>query len=117
MLSSIVVMLSGCEVLHEMLLASDAEGSQGILGRVLFLPGVPGGEPFPGAASFDIRHYVDEPGHGLDGPIIKRFTSQADGSFRVELPAGKYCIWWGGCTPVEVPAGKWVDVPLYIALP
>jgi hypothetical protein len=124
----LAVWLLGCDPLAPMVLLDD-EDTQGIYGIVTIYPGAcledpenPGeclNKPFPGQGSFDVRHYDDKPDLGFSNPILKTFESQNDGWFKVELPTGRYCIWWlNGCqAQVDIEAGKWSAINLGVFLP
>lgn len=128
-LSLALLALFGCDTLPQLMLPTDESESQGIFGVVIIHPGVclegldhPGqclNKPYPGQGTFDIRLYDDSPDRGFSRPIIKTFTSKNEGSFEVELPVGKYCVWWfNDCQQVvEVAAGEWLEVALGVFLP
>ena len=75
--------------------------------------------PVPGRGQFDIREFADAPDVGYSNPIVATLKSSDNGTFRLALPAGEYCVWFGGSceAKVGIASGLWSEILLQIYLP
>ncbi len=74
-------------------------------------------KPSPGKASFDIRKNIP-----YNYTVIKSFESDNDGSFKVELQPGEYCIFDKNMPNVcekqiIIKENEWLNITLNLALP